>query len=229
PADQSRLQAGGFLTRLGCQFHWHNAGYEDFDHFLAGLTAKKRKNIRRERRQVEDADLRIRVVHGDEASDAEWRLLHQLYRDTFSKYGNFPALTLPFFRHVGAVLGRRVVLMIAQRDTTDVAVALSYASDSTLYGRHWGCLGEFDSLHFELCYYQGIDYCIRNGLQRFEPGAQGEHKIWRGFLPVLTRSAHWLAHPAFNAAVSDFLARERPAVQDYARQLSEHTPYRKSE
>ncbi|MDX1606101.1 MAG: GNAT family N-acetyltransferase [Candidatus Competibacterales bacterium] len=124
PADQSRLQAGGFLTRLGCQFHWHNAGYADFEQFLAALTAKKRKNIRRERRQVEDAGLRIRVVHGDQASESEWRLFHRLYRDTFGKYGNFPALTLGFFRHVGAALGRRVVMMIAESDGIDVAVAL---------------------------------------------------------------------------------------------------------
>lgn len=125
-------------------------------------------------------------------------------------------------------MGERIVVATASMNDVPVAAALSYRSDDTLYGRHWGCAADFDSLHFELCYYRGIDYCIRHGLQRFEPGAQGEHKIWRGFLPVFTYSAHRLADPAFSTAVADFLARETPAVRAYAEQLNQHTPFRES-
>ncbi len=228
PHDQKLLDQAGFLTRMGCQFHWYNAAYRDFDGFLAALNAKKRKNIRHERRRVEEAALNIRVLPGDQVSEAEWMTFHDFYRSTFHKRGNFPALTRAFFHRIGQRLGSRVVLVLASRDGVDVAAALSYASDTTLYGRHWGCLDEYDSLHFELCYYQGIEYCIRHGLSRFEPGAQGEHKIWRGFLPTLTRSAHWLAHPGFSAAVADFLRREIPAVQAYARELDTHSPYRQA-
>jgi uncharacterized protein len=228
PEDQTLLQQQGFLSRLGCQFHWYNKNYGCFNEFLAALNAKKRKNIRRERRLVEDASLDIRVLHGDEVSETEWMTFHGFYRRTFRQRGSFPALTLPFFQQIGRRLGSRVVLVLASRDGTDVAGALSYASDTTLYGRHWGCLTDYDSLHFELCYYQGIEYCIRRGLHRFEPGAQGEHKIWRGFLPTLTRSAHWLAHPEFSAAVADFLRRETRAVQAYARELDTHSPYRQA-
>lgn len=227
PADREQLVRHGFLTRIGCQFHWYNPGYRDFDTFLATLNTKKRKNIKRERRLAVDSGLTIRVLTGDQVSAGEWAAMHRFYRQTFHKRGNFPVLTLGFFQQVGTALGNRVVLILAYRSGTPVAGALSYASDTTLYGRHWGCLAEFDSLHFELCYYQGIEYCIGHGLQRFEPGAQGEHKIWRGFLPTLTYSAHWLAHRGFRAAVADFLARETPAVQDYAKELSAHSPFRR--
>lgn len=225
-ADLEQLSRAGCMTRVGCQFHWHNPGYREFGDYLAALTAKKRKNIRHERRQAQASGLTVRVVTGTTISDAEWHAFHRFYLSTFHKRGNFPALTLDFFRRVGVALGDRVVLVLAERSGRPVAGALSYASDTSLYGRHWGCLTEYDSLHFELCYYQGIEYCIQRRLQRFEPGAQGEHKIWRGFLPTLTYSAHWLIHPAFRTAVADFLARETPAVQEYARELAAHSPYR---
>jgi predicted N-acyltransferase len=228
PEDQALLQQQGFMSRLGCQFHWYNMDYHDFGEFLAALNAKKRKNIRRERRLIEETSLVIRQLHGNEISETEWMTFHDFYRRTFQQRGNFPALTLPFFQHVGRCLGSRVVLILASRDGIDVAGALSYASDTTLYGRHWGCQADYDSLHFELCYYQGIEYCIRRGLQRFEPGAQGEHKIWRGFLPTLTRSAHWLANPELSAAVADFLRRESLAIKAYARDLDTHSPYRQA-
>lgn len=228
PADQDQLSHAGCITRVGCQFHWHNAGYREFGDYLAALTAKKRKNIRHERRQAHSTGLTMRLLTGTMIGDTEWRAFHEFYRSTFHKRGNFPALTLGFFKRIGATLGDRVILVLAEQDQQPVAGALSYASDTTLYGRHWGCLAEYDSLHFELCYYQGIEYCIRQGLQRFEPGAQGEHKIWRGFLPTLTYSAHWLIHPAFHNAVADYLAQETPAVQAYARELASHSPYRQN-
>ncbi len=224
--DMAVLGQAGLLTRLGCQFHWTNRGYRDFEDFLETLTSKKRKNIKRERQSVAKAGLELRLLHGPEISESQWRVFHGFYCDTFRRLGGFPTLTLPFFREIAHTLGERVVLVLALDRGREVAGALSFRSDTSLYGRHWGCLADYDGLHFEACYYQGIDYCIRQGLCRFEPGAQGEHKVSRGFLPTLTQSAHWLAHPAFSAAVADFLDQETPAVWDYARELETHTPYR---
>ncbi len=222
----AHLERAGFLIRTGCQFHWHNRGYPGFEDFLGELVSKRRKNIRRERKLASTSRLQIVTRHGSDLSATDWLWFHRFYCNTFHQRGNFPALTLEFFRQLGATLGERVLVVTALMDHQPVAAALSYLSHDTLYGRHWGCAADFDSLHFELCYYQGIEYCIRHGLTRFEPGAQGEHKIWRGFLPTLTYSAHWLADPQFNIAVADFLARETPAVQAYAEQLQNHNPYR---
>ncbi|MBL8259790.1 MAG: N-acetyltransferase [Candidatus Competibacteraceae bacterium] len=216
----------GFLQRLGCQFHWRNRGYRDFQDFLDTLTAKRRKNIQRERRLVREAGLELQILHGHEAGEAQWHAAHGFYRSTFDRLGGIPTLTLPFFLDIAAALRERLVLVLASRQGRAVAAAISLRDDTTLYGRHWGCQAEFDSLHFEACYYQGLDYCIRRGLQRFEPGAQGEHKIYRGFLPALTHSAHWIAHPGSRRAIAGFLARETPAVRDYARTLLQHSPYR---
>ncbi len=227
PDEQELLAEQGFMTRIGCQFHWHNAGYRDFDGFLAALNTKRRKNIKRERRLVNDAGLSLRVVNGEQASASDWDAFYRFYCNTFRQRGNYPALTRSFFQRVGRTLGQQILLVLAMRDGIPVAGALSYQSDTTLYGRHWGCHADHDSLHFEVCYYQGIEHCIRTGLRHFEPGAQGEHKVWRGFLPTLTYSAHWLAHPGFSAAIADFLHRESPAVRDYARGLGVHSPYRR--
>jgi len=220
------LRERGFLHRLGCQFHWRNRGYRDFQDFLDGLTAKRRKNIQRERRLVREAGLELRLLYGQDLNEAQWRAVHGFYRSTFHRLGGVPTLTLPFFLEIAATLRERLVLVLASRRGKDVAGAISFRDETTLYGRHWGCEAEFDSLHFEACYYQGLEYCIRQGLQRFEPGAQGEHKIYRGFLPALTHSAHWIAHPGFQRAIAGFLARETPAVRDYARTLLQHSPYR---
>lgn len=225
-ADRQHLVSQGFMPRTGCQFHWHNRGYRDFEDFLDGLTSKKRKNIRRERRSVREAGLELSLFEGPEISDSQWRVFHDFYCATFERRWGFPVLTPGFFQEIGQTLGPRVVLILASFQGRTVAGALCLRSDTTLYGRYWGCRADFDHLHFETCYYQGIDYCIRRGLELFEPGAQGEHKIARGFLPTLTHSAHWLAHPAFNDAVEDFLRRETPAVEDYARALHQHSPYR---
>ena len=216
----------GFMHRLGCQFHWQNPGYRDFEDFLDTFTAKRRKNIKRERRLVREAGLELRLLHGREATECQWHSIHEFYRSTFQRLGGIPTLTLPFFLEVAALLGDRLLLVLASSQGREVAAAISFRSDTTLYGRHWGCQVDFDSLHFEACYYQGLDYCIQQGLRGFEPGAQGEHKIHRGFLPTLTHSAHWIAHSGFRRAIADFLARETPAVREYARELLQHSPYR---
>lgn len=224
--DLAHLQAQGFMVRTGCQFHWSNRGYRDFEDFLEVLTSKKRKNIRRERRSVAEAGLELQILEGPQVSEAQWHTFHDFYCATFERRWGFPVLTAGFFQEIGRTLGDRVVLILASLRGREVAGALCLRSDNALYGRYWGCRAEFHHLHFETCYYQGIDYCIRRGLRLFEPGAQGEHKIARGFLPSLTHSAHWLAHPVFNEAVADFLRRETPAVQEYARALHQHSPYR---
>ncbi|MGF1528739.1 MAG: GNAT family N-acetyltransferase [Candidatus Competibacterales bacterium] len=228
--DQRLLCGQGYLQRLGCQFHWTNRGYGDFEDFLGVLSSKKRKNIKRERRTVAEAGLSLEVFGGTELDAPLWQVFHDFYVTTFEKRWGYPTMTLGFFREIGRTMGEQLVLPLARDPKGQpVAGAICYRSDTTLYGRHWGCLAEYNHLHFETCYYQGIDYCIRHGLTHFEPGAQGEHKISRGFLPTLTHSAHWLAHPEFHRAVADFLDREGPAVRDYAKQLFASSPYRAEE
>ncbi len=224
--DLKVLEAAGYSTREGCQYHWRNAGYRDFDHYLAGFSSKKRKNIRRERRIVRDQGITVRTVHGHEADVDLWAALHAFYEDTFHAHGNLPVISRTCFVELGMKLRDRMVLFVAERAGQPVAGAICLRSSNTLYGRYWGAAEEFDGLHFEACYYQGIEYCIQHGLDRFEPGAQGEHKVARGFLPTLTYSAHHLADPRFASAVDDFLARERPAVRAYAQSLTAEGPYR---
>jgi predicted N-acyltransferase len=226
PSDLEPLLEQGFMPRLGCQFHWHNRGYRDFQDFLDALTAKRRKNINRERRRVREAGLELRVLRGPDVDEAQWATVHDFYRSTFHRLGGMPTLTLPFFQEIAATLGDRILLVLAFARDRAVAGAISFRGADTLYGRHWGCRADYDSLHFEACYYQGLEYCIHHGLRRFEPGAQGEHKIHRGFLPALTHSTHWIADPGFRRAIADFLGREAPAVRDHARQLLQHSPYR---
>jgi uncharacterized protein len=225
-AETEQLQGQGFLSRLGCQFHWHNRGYRDFQDLLDSFTAKRRKNINRERRLVREAGLELRTLTGLELSEGQWKSVHEFYCSTFQRLGGTPTLTLSFFQEIAETLGDRLLLVLAFDQGREVAAAISFRSASTLYGRHWGCRADYDSLHFEACYYQGLDYCIQHGLRRFEPGAQGEHKIYRGFLPTLTHSAHWIAHAGFRQAIADFLARETPAVRQYAQELLQHSPYR---
>jgi predicted N-acyltransferase len=224
--DIADLEATGYSRRDGCQYHWRNAGYHDFDGFLAGLNTKKRKNIRRERRRVREQGLQLRTLHGHEITPELWANLHGFYVDTFQAHGNRPVITRECFMELGDQLGDRLVAFVAEADDKPVAAAICLRSEDTLYGRYWGAAADYDDLHFEACYYQGIEYCIREGMDRFEPGAQGEHKVARGFLPVLTHSAHYLRDERFQAAVDDFLARERPAVAEYAERLTAEGPYR---
>jgi predicted N-acyltransferase len=223
------VESPGWLARSDLQFHWNNAGHANFDAFLTTLQAKKRKNIRQERAQVAAAGVSLRIVHGDEASQAEIDTAHQLYARTFDQKGNHPALNLRFFNHLAAQLGRGLVLVLAERAGDTVAAAVCLRSSSTLYGRYWGCFEDIPGLHFECCYYQGIEYCLREGLQRFEPGAQGEHKLARGFLPAFTHSSHHLPLPAFHDAVAEALTHERQWLVEYRAELLSHSPYRKDE
>ncbi len=228
-ADTRRLEDRGLLLRLGCQFHWHNQGYRDFDDYLDCFNSRKRKKVRRERRYVQQAGIGIRIVHGHQASDTELAVMHEFYRSTFDKKWGHATLNLGFFREIATTMGEQLVLVIASQGPRIVAGAICLRSGETLYGRHWGCYEDYHSLHFEACYYQGIDYCIANGLRCFEPGAQGEHKISRGFLPTPTWSAHWIADGGFRKVVDRFLQQETAAMLDYMQELSEHSPFRQGE
>lgn len=227
--DARLLQDRGLLMRLGCQFHWQNLGYRDFDDYLDCFNSRKRKKVRRERRYVEQAGIDIRIVHGHEASDTELGLMHEFYRSTFDKKWGHATLNLGFFQEIATTMGEQLVLVIASKGSHTVAGAICLRSDDTLYGRHWGCFEDYHSLHFEACYYQGIDYCIDHGLRYFEPGAQGEHKISRGFLPTPTWSAHWIADAGFRQVVARFLRQETAAMTDYIQELSAHSPFREGE
>ncbi|HEY9513135.1 MAG TPA: GNAT family N-acetyltransferase [Rhodanobacter sp.] len=213
-----------WLTRTDIQFHWHNHGYRHFPAFLATLAHKKRKNILRERAQVAASGLTIEWRDGASLSDAEWQQVHALYAATFDAKGNRATLSAAFFRELGHLdLGAQLAL--ARRDTVIVAMALFLRSDRVLYGRYWGTRVVQPGLHFELCYYRGIDYAIARQLERFEPGAQGEHKLARGFLPARTSSRHYLVSSDFHAAVAAALVHERAAVDAYADELNQHSPY----
>jgi predicted N-acyltransferase len=225
-AESQWLRDAGLLLRRGVQFHWLNRGYRDFADFLAGFTAGKRKKLKRERRAVVEAGLEIEVRHGDEIDEALWRAIHRHYRDTFRRHGNHPAFPLEFFRRAGAELARRMVVFLARQDGRPVASAICYRDDAALYGRHWGSDIDCPGLHFELCYYRGIEYALEHGLARFEPGAQGEHKLARGFEPVPTWSAYWIADPRMRGIVANFLAREGEAMLDYEAETARHLPFK---
>jgi len=229
-SDAEALDSASWLARFDWQFHWRNGGsggrhWLSFDQFLDALTHKKRKNIRHERAQVARAGISCQIRDGNALTAAEWREIHELYLGTFAERGNHPALTLGFFRHLGATMPERTLAVLCRRGADIIAMALLLRSSTTLYGRYWGCRENVPGLHFEACYYQGIQYCIDNGLHRFEPGAQGEHKLARGFLPTRTRSYHYLADPRFRAAVREALAREAVALEEYRSELMAHSPY----
>lgn len=225
--DATFVDAPGWLQRIDVQYHWRNdAGWRDFADFLAAMDHKHRKNIRQERAKVARAGTTFRIVHGDEASEADLAAMHGFYLRTFADYGNSPALTLDFLKHLAHAMPRQLVLILADRAGETIAGALCLRGGDTLYGRYWGASQALPGLHFETCYYQGIDYCLREGLTRFEPGAQGEHKIDRGFLPAFVRSRHWLAEPAFAHALASWCEEEAVAVHRYADQLAAHSPFR---
>ncbi len=220
------LGSAGLLTRIDCQFQWHNEGYGDFEAFLATFTAEKRKKARRERRRVAEAGIRFSWRGGDELTEAEWRTVHALKTATFHRHGHEPYLGLACFLELSRTSACRPLVLLATRGARIVACAIFFRGADTLYGRYWGASGDYHSLHFEACYYQGIEYCIREGLARFEPGTQGEHKIARGFRPRLTCSAHLIDDPRFKAAIGRFLAEERAAVEAYAAETERHVPFR---
>ena len=225
-AERDLLESAGMSLRRGVQFHWLNHGYRDFADFLATFSADKRKKLKRERRAVVEAGLRIEARHGDEIEPELWPAIHRHYRDTFLRHGNHPAFSLDFFRQVAAELGRRLVVFIARQGEQPVASAICYRNGSTLFGRHWGTEIDCPGLHFELCYYSGIEYAIAHGLQRFEPGAGGEHKLARGFEPVPTWSAFWIADERMRDLLARHLAREADAMADYQAEQTQHLPFK---
>jgi predicted N-acyltransferase len=217
--------AGDWLLRTDCQFHWHNHGHACFDDYLATFTAEKRKKARRERRRVAEQGIAFRTLTGPELDAATLRLVHELHANTFIAHGHEPYLNLDCFSRLAHSLGGRMLVKLALHGREAVACAVFFRSDDTLYGRYWGASGNYHSLHFETCYYQGIELCLELGLRHFEPGTQGEHKLARGFEPTLTHSAHWIAEPAFRQAIAAWLKREQRGVAAYADSAASHLPF----
>ncbi|WP_296268976.1 GNAT family N-acetyltransferase [Pseudomonas sp. UBA6562] len=212
--------------RLGCQFHWRNRGYRDFQDFLDTLTSRKRKQMRKEREQVAGQGIAFERFTGTQLSQTQWDFIYRCYANTYAVRGRAPYLTRAFFSLIGERMPEAIQVVIARQGSRDVAMALSLVGSETFYGRYWGCLDEFDRLHFETCFYQGMELAIEQGLGRFDAGAQGEHKLIRGFEPVITRSWHYLRHPGLRQAVEDFLMEERAGVQAYAVEARTLLPYR---
>jgi hypothetical protein len=225
-AEAEALRSAGMLLRRTVQFHWENAGYGDFEDFLARLSQRRRKNIRQERRRVREAGVALRWQRGAEIGQREWEFFYRCYANTYAAHGMRPYLNLDFFLRVGAAMPEHFLLVLAERAGAPVAAALDVIAGDTLYGRYWGAVEHVPLLHFEACYYQAIEYAIAHRLARFEGGAQGEHKLFRGLLPTQTLSAHWLAHPRFARAVEDYLARETAGIAQYVNELNEHTPFK---
>jgi len=225
-ADAEAFRAAGWLIREGMQFHWRNEGYASFDAFLAALSHGKRKAIRKERREVAEQGITHRIVSGAAIEPAHWDAFFRFYIATSDRKWGAPYLTREFFDRLGATMADRVALVLAECDGRPIAGALNLIGADTLYGRNWGCIGHFKHLHFETCYYQAIELAIARGLARVEAGAQGEHKIQRGYLPVATHSAHWIVDPALRAAVAHYLTRETPAVAAERDALGDTSPFR---
>lgn len=227
-ADADALLVGreGWLSRIGCQYHWFNREYRDFQDFLDALTSRKRKQIRKEREQVAGQGIAFDWQAGHELSEVEWDFVYACYANTYRVRGRMPYLTRSFFSLLAECMPAAIRVVIARQGGRPVAMALSLVDGDTFYGRYWGCLGDFDRLHFETCFYQGLDYSIAQGLRRFDAGAQGEHKLVRGFEPVLTQSWHYLCHPGLRAAVMEFLREEREHINAYLVQAQAALPYR---
>lgn len=226
-AEQAALVEAGWLPRIGKQFHWENAGYATFDDFLGALASRKRKVVKRERRDAQAAGLTFLTLRGADIKAHHWAAFHRFYTSTVDRKWGSAYLTKAFFPLLSERLGDRVVLMLAEHDGTPVAGALNLMGDEALYGRNWGCRGEWPFLHFELCYYRAIEFAIEHTLPRVEAGAQGEHKIQRGYLPKTTWSAHWIEHTGLRRAIAEFLDRERPAVEAEMAALATFSPYRR--
>ena len=221
------LGAHGFLQRTDQQFHWHNAGYASFDDFLSALAARKRKTIRRERRDATAAGIEVQWLTGSDLTEAAWDAFFAFYMETGSRKWGRPYLTRKFYSLIGETMADRILLVMAKRNGRFIAGAINFIGSHALYGRHWGAIEHHPFLHFELCYYQAIEYAIRHRLARVEAGAQGEHKLARGYLPVTTYSAHYVADRALRRAIADYLVRERAYVEAAGRELAEAAPFRR--
>jgi predicted N-acyltransferase len=228
--ELTALEKQGFMLRDSVQFHWHNQGYQDFEQFLAALTMKRRKNIRRERTEVASNELSYRHVPGALASSDDWSFFYRCYENTYREHRSTPYLTEECFQLLGKVMPEHFHLIIASKDERPIASSLLVIDQMTskAYGRYWGAIEYLPCLHFELAYYQAIEYCIKEGIQTFEGGAQGEHKMARGFLPITIQSAHWLADPVFSEAVKRFLDREHEGMTAYVDELEQHIPLKSS-
>jgi predicted N-acyltransferase len=227
PADQvQELADAGFMLRSGVQFHWLNAGYASFEEFLETLEKKKRKNIRAERRKVREAGVTLRRVRGMDATETDWRLFNRCYQHTYAAHRSTPYLNLDFFLRIGRTMPEHILLIIAERNGEAIASSLVIHTADTLFGRYWGELEHVPCLHFEAAYYQPLEFCIERKIAVFEGGAQGEHKMARGFLPTKTWSAHWLAHPGFADAIERFLEREQGGIDDYIDELNDRNPFK---
>jgi predicted N-acyltransferase len=218
----------GWLAREDVQFHWTNHGYASFEDYLAQMRSQKRKQVRRERRRIAADGITLRTRHGHDITPAELAFAYEMHRRTFHLHGHEPYLNRAFFERIARTLPEALMVKLAMHDNQPVAAAVFLAGGGTLYGRYWGSIGQMHSLHFETCYYQGIEYCIQHGLTRFEPGTQGEHKLVRGFEPTVTHSAHYIADVRFRQAIARFLDEERAAVARYARLAAEHTPFHRA-
>ena len=224
--ELSALRAAGLKTRQDCQFHWSNRGYRSFDDFLATFTSSKRKKVRRDRRHVSEQGIRFKWFDGHTLTPELWTDVHALISTTFLRRGSLPYFSRDFFCELSAQLPDNIAVVIGESDNKPTSAAVFFRGANTLYGRYWGCNAFHNALHFETCYYQGIEYCIEHGIAVFEPGTQGEHKISRGFSPVSTWSAHWLAREEFFAAIGDYLDDEKEHIDRYIDAVREHTPYR---
>ena len=214
------------MQRTGVQFHWFNENYQSFEHFLAKFTARKRKNTRKERQSIKQQKVHIRQVQGKNISTQELEFFYLTYQLTYLKNGHQPHLSFEFFQQIFNSLADNILLIIAKQNNKDIACALFFYDQENLYGRYWGCTEKINNLHFELCYYQGIDFCIQQGIKRFNPGTQGEHKIQRGFQAVFTYSYHWLKQPQFQHAIKDFCLREQRQVEKYQQQCLKALPFK---
>jgi len=228
-AESELLAIAGLKSREGSQFHWFNRGYRSFDDFLAALNSRKRKNIRKERQAVARQGIQFSIVEGRDIDERLWKHFYAFYQSTYMMRGMQGYLSEEFFFRIAQLMPDNLFLVLAKLDQQIIAGALFFRDERKLYGRYWGSLEDFQFLHFETCFYQGIDYCISHGLQQFDAGAQGEHKIQRGFEPIRTLSSHWIRHPTFSRAVDDFLERERLHVSRYRAEASKLLPFKKSD
>ena len=228
PEDAGWMKEKGMMLRTDCQFHWQDDGYADFSDYLKTFSSAKRKKVNRERRRVKEAGIRFETLSGDALTPELWETLYPLYAASYLKRGQYPYLNHRFFERVTREMPESLVVFLARLDGEAVALAICFRSDTALYGRYWGSRGYYHSLHFETCYYQGIEYCIREGLKLFDPGVQGEHKLARGFMPVTSYSTHWVRHEGFADALTGYLDREREQVAHYIEIAGEHTPFKKA-
>lgn len=226
--DRAALGQQAFMWRKDCQFHWRNRGYRSFDEFIATFRADKRKKALRERRRVQESGVTFRTLTGAEMTADLWDVVFGFSAATFASHGHEHYLNVDFFRTVAAVMPQAVVVKLAEYQGHPIATAIFFRGGQVLYGRYWGAAADYHSLHFETCYYQGIEYCIEQGLQQFEPGTQGEHKVPRGFEPTATWSAHWIADARFRKAIDHYLGEERTAIDQYILQVEQHLPFRRN-